>query len=271
MAKKTSLSRPEKTPAKAGTQLVPAPAAPAHSLAPLTDVGIGSVVSEKGVTMVIGQPYPIGDRSVLADAVYYVGGRIDGRGGRLGGADKIAWRDPASGYECIIMRDTRGGYLSGYVGVPVEHPLYGFDHDAIPPELELEVHGGLSYSAVCDEGPSPERRRLADEARTICHVPARPPRYASIEHATDYRAAHDGAWWFGFDCNQVYDIVPWEREDRSRFLGQETGATFKDEAYVYDQVIDLAAQLKAIADGKPKPARTGTPPPPLGLDPKKGG
>lgn len=64
--------------------------------------------------------------------------------------------------------------------------------------------------------------------------------------------------------------MPNDRRDRERFLGHETGAVFRDEGYVYDQVVDLAAQLRAIADGAPKPPRTGATPPPLGLDPKKG-
>ena len=167
------------------------------------------------------------------------------------------------------MRNTGGGYLSGYVAVPTGHPLYGFDHDAIPADFDIEVHGGLTYAAVCDEGPTPSPR-LISEAHRICHVRVAPPlRYAPARHATEHRAPHENQWWFGFECNHVYDVVPRERHDRARFLGHETGATFKDEAYVYDQVVDLAAQLRAIADGAPRPARIGTPPPPLGLDPKK--
>lgn len=269
MVKKTAGSRPVKTRGKPGTDLVPVSAA-SSQLANMAESDDGTVFKEKGVTLVVGQPYALGDRSIVADAVYYVGegGGADGRNGRLGEADKIAWRDPSTGYECIIMRNPSGGYLGGYVAVPAGHPLYGFDHDAIPSAFDIEVHGGLTYSAVCDEGPSPSRR-LLNEARSICHVPPRPLRYAPIEHATDYRAAHDRAWWFGFECNHVYDVVPGERNDRGRFLGHETGATYRDEEYVYGQVVDLAAQLRAIADGAPRPPRIGTPPPPLGLDPNK--
>jgi hypothetical protein len=261
MPKKTTGPRPTKG-RRSTTALVTTSGAAGRQLAKATGAADASVFKEKDVTLVVGQPYAMGDLSVVADAVYYVGG---GRNGELGDADKIAWRDAASGYECIIMRDGSGGYLSGYVAVPVGHPLYGFDHDAIPPDLDIEVHGGLTYSAICDEGPSP-RRLLIREARTICHVPR-----GLLRHATDYRTAHDQAWWFGFECNHVYDIVPGQRNDRDRFLGHETGATFKDEAYVYGEVIHLAAQLRAIADGAPKPTRTGSPPPPLGLDPKKAG
>lgn len=271
MVKKTAGPRPTKPRSKPGNALVPIAGATGGSLTRIEGDDTGAVFKDKEVTLVVGQPYAMGGRSIVADAVYYIGGgQVDGRDGRLGAADKIAWRDPTTGYECIVTRDPRAGYLSGYVAVPDGHPLYGFDHDAVPADLDIEVHGGLTYSAVCDEGPSP-RRRLINEARSICHVPPRPPRYAPIEHATDYRAGHDRAWWFGFECNHVYDVVPGERNDRARFLGHETGATFKDEGYVYEQVVDLAAQLRAIADGGPKPARTGLAPPPLGLDPKEAG
>ncbi len=262
MARKTSGSRTTRTRTATPNAIVPVPGAAGGHLAKAPDPD-ASVFKEADVTLVVGQPYAVGDASIVADAVYYVGrAKSDGRNGTLGDADKIAWRDPATGYECIIMRDEPQGYLSGYVAVPPGHPLYGFDHDAIPADLDIEVHGGLTYSAVCDEGPNPTRR-LIIEARRICHVRLSP------RYATDYRAGHDQAWWFGFECNHVYDVVPGQRNDRDRFLGHETGATFKDEAYVYGQVVDLAAQLRAIADGGPKPARTGPPPPPLGLDPKK--
>lgn len=63
---------------------------------------------------------PVGRGAIVTDVVYYIGGdRIDWRNGRLGDADKISWCDPSNDYECIIMRKTRGGYLSGYVAVPV--------------------------------------------------------------------------------------------------------------------------------------------------------
>ncbi len=265
--KKTGL-RSTKDRREPGTALAPPTAGTSSRLAKAAD-GAGAVFREDGVTLVVGQSYGMGDRSIIADAVYYVGGgEVDGRNGRLGEADKIAWRDPATGYECIIMRNARGGFLSGYVAVPTSHPLYGFDHDAVPLDLELDVHGGLTYSAICDEGPSPSRG-LMGEARRICHVAEGRAYNSPVEHATDYRAAHDRAWWFGFDCNHLYDVVPEERNDRGRFLGHETGAVFRDEAYVYDQVIDLAAQLRAIGDGSPKPVRIAAPPPPLGLDPRK--
>jgi hypothetical protein len=57
------------------------------------------------------------------------------------------------------------------------------------------VHGGLSYSRLCEHGPSPARR-LAVEARRICHVVVRPPIYHGVEHATYHRVEDPHVWWF---------------------------------------------------------------------------
>jgi hypothetical protein len=47
----------------------------------------------------------------------------------------------------------------------------------------------------------------------------------------------------------------------------ETPAEYRDDAYVIREITNLAAQLKAIADGEPVPAREGPPLPPIGLEP----
>jgi hypothetical protein len=256
-------------------------AKPNAALVPVTGKGNALVRIDRGaedggffeqgdVTLVVGQVYPIGGREVVVDAAYYVGGgdREPVRAARLGNADKLAWKDAATGYECIIMRDTRDGYLRGFVAVAPTHPLYGFEHQAVPADLDIEVHGGLTYSAVCERGPSPDQG-LVQEARSICHVQIRPAVYDPVVNATDHQPQHDDAWWFGFDCNQLYDKVPGRLDNRARFLSAETGTTFRDEACVYDQVVDLAAQLRAIEDGRPKPERIGAPPPPIGRDPRR--
>lgn len=273
MAKDKEGARAPRTRTKQGTALVPTARAKG-ALVRIDDGGAhGAAFRQDDVTLVVGQVYPMGDREVVVDAAYYVGGGAGHAGApapaaRLGGADKLAWKDEATGYECIIIRDTRDGYLRGFVGVDPAHPLYGFEHEAVPADLDIEVHGGLTYSAQCERGPSPAPR-LLQEARSICHVQIRPAVYAPAANATDHRPEHDDAWWFGFQCNQVYDKVPGRVGDRMPFLAAETGTTFRDESYVFGQVVDLAAQLRAIADGRPKPVRTGAPPPPLGLDPKK--
>lgn len=273
MAKSNDGTRAARTRAKPGTAIVPAARAKGALVRIDDHDGDGAVFRQDDVTLVVGQVYPMGDREVVVDAAYYIGDGSAGRGAaagaaRLGNADKLAWKDEATGYECIIMRDTRDGYLRGFVGVDPGHPLYGFEHEAVPGDLDVEVHGGLTYSATCEKGPSPTPR-LAQEALTICHVRIRPAIFDAVVNATDHRPQHDDAWWFGFDCNALYDKVPGRIGDRAPFLAAETGRTFRDEAYVYDQVVDLAAQLRAIADGRPKPERTGAAPPPIGLDPRR--
>jgi hypothetical protein len=130
--------------------------------------------------------------------------------------------------------------------------------------MGIEVHGGLTYSRACDDGPNP-RRRLVSEVRRICHVIVE----ARLEHATGHRA-HPGQWWFGFQCDQVYDVVPGDRIGADRFMGAETHAEYRDDAYLVREVRNLAAQLRAIADGLPVPPRQGPPLPPIGLDPQRG-
>jgi hypothetical protein len=230
----------------------------------------GEIAREKSVTLVTGRGYATRERIVPAEEVYYDAEARPARDGPwLGEADKVAWRDEASGYDCIMMRDTHGGFLSGYVGVPHDHPLWGWDHDAVPPDLGIEVHGGLTYSAICQEGPSPTRR-LVTEARRICHVEVSPARYAQTRHGSDYRAEDPHAWWFGFSCNHAYDLIPGDRARAHRFMNAEIGQQYRDDAYVVREIVDLAAQLRAIADGG-EADREGAPPPPLGLDPRKGG
>jgi hypothetical protein len=64
----------------------------------------------------------------------------------------------------------------GYCGVPPGHPLHGGKGD------ELEVHGGITYSAPCQvDGP-------------ICHVPL--------------PGEPDDVFWLGYDCGHAFDIQP---------------------------------------------------------------
>lgn len=273
MARKISGTRTSRTGIKPlATDLVAVGALPGKAMAKTKPAAGATVFKEGGTTLLVAQPYVMGDQTVMTDAVFFVDGlKSKEKGPWLGEADKVAWRDEATGYECIIMRATDGGHLGGYVGVPPGHPLYAFENDAIPADFGIEVHGGLTYARMCEHGPAPQRRP-AVEARRICHVsrPGDRAQYAPTNHAGTYRVEDADAWWFGFECNHVYDLVPGNREDRARFLAAETGAVYREETYVYDEVVQLAAQLRAIADGSPKPARTTPPPPPLGLDPRQG-
>ena len=230
----------------------------------------GEVTRDEGIVLVTGRAYVTRECVVPADEIYYDRtSRRGGEGPRLGEADKVSWRDEATGYECIMLRDTHRGFLSGYVGVPRGHPLWGWDSEAVPPDLGIEVHGGLTYSRLCQDGPHPARR-LAFEARRICHVPRHPPSYHPTAHATDHRVEDPHCWWFGFSCDHVYDMVPADDRRPAGCFKAETGATYRDDGYVVCETVVLAAQLRAIADGRAVPPRD-VPPPPIGLDPSRGG
>lgn len=252
----------------AGTSLVPM--APRAEMIARIGAGEVTILTEGGTSLVVDRPYVMRDRTIAAEEIYFVeGAKPVGGGEWLGEADKVAWRDEASGYECIMMRKTDGGYLGGYVGVPRSHPLYGFDADAIPPDIGVEVHGGLTYSRTCQDGPTPERQIAAD-ARRVCHVPRGSVRHEPTVHATAYRVEDAHAWWFGFECNHAYDLIPEDGHRSKRFLGAEVSGVYRDDAYVCTEILNLAAQLRAIEDGAPMPVRDGPPLPPVGLDPDRG-
>ena len=129
--------------------------------------------------------------------------------------DKAVWIDEATGLDCMIHRNQFGA-LCGYVGLGPSHRLHGVDFVEVEVEVDVAVHGGLTYAATCDD--------QADEEHGLCHVPepGRP---------------HD-VWWLGFDCNHSGDYAPcrvaspWDQPDAYR--------TF---AYVQAEVTALAAQL----------------------------
>ena len=161
--------------------------------------------------------------------------------------------------------------VSCYVGVPPDHPLWGWESNAVPPDLGIDVHGGLTYSRLCQHGPSPTPRLVVEAAR-ICHVRiVPPPRFEPLRQETDHRVEHADAWWLGFSCDHVYDLVPADARGQARFLQAEVGAVYRDDGYVVRETIALATQLRAIADGGVAPPRVGPPPPPIGLDPRRGG
>ena len=147
--------------------------------------------------------------------------------------DKLQWIDEQTGLDCLIVRN-RLGALCGYVGVPPEHSWHGRDYgDGGDDEEEdspsaLDVHGGLTFSARCDEDVPPQH--------AICHVPepGRP----------------DDIWWFGFDCGHFMDVQP-AFEARERRMGLAPlrfgGETYKTVDYVRRQCAYLAAQLARIA------------------------
>ncbi|WP_338468993.1 hypothetical protein V3I01_01080 [Sphingomonas sp. gentR] len=58
--------------------------------------------------------------------------------------------------------------------------------------------------------------------------------------------------------------------DRQSLIGAGIDARYRDDGYVVREIRNLAAQLAAIRDGRPIPARDGPPLPPIGLKPSVG-
>ena len=223
------------------------------------------IVTLENVARITGYAYRTSNHLLSDAVVFYVDPHMRRNNVNRGEADKIAWRDPETGYECIVLRDPTGQYLRGFVGVPPSHPLYGFRHDAIPSDLGIEVHGGLTYGKAC-EVPAQRIGWVKGEAFRICHssVPQRVLKVVPGTNATDYQT-HDDAWWFGFHCNHPGDLIP-KRSPNSVIDGVRP--VYRDDDYVVSEVLNLAAQLQAIELCLPLPVRDGPPLPPMSLQPE---
>lgn len=126
------------------------------------------------------------------------------------------------GFDCLIVRSDWLGNLCGYVAVSSEHPYYGKHYD----DIELEVHGGLTYSNSC-EGK-------------ICH-----------------RTENDDNkfWWFGFDCAHLLDLIPSMYElsqsvgvlfDLNGSVNLDDIKTYKTIGFVKNQIRNMVKQLSGI-------------------------
>lgn len=262
MPKPTNKRKPSAKKAESTAITVPAnkfiapPAGATSALVPRAPAA-GDIARQGDAVRVTGHTYMAGDLLLEDATVFFVDRKHRDKGPSRGEADKVAWQDPVTGYECIIMRDPKLGHLRGFVGVPPEHPLFGFKHGAVPPSLGIEVHGGLTYSAPCDLTGS--RHVLEREAHRVCHVTRV---WKKETYATDHRP-RDDAWWFGFDCNLPNDLQPYVIR-RLDYDGPRQ--TYRDDEYVANEVLNLAAQLKAIEQGLPMPPRLGPPLPPIGMN-----
>ena len=167
-----------------------------------------------------------------------------GAGPWMAEPDKIQWVDDATNLDCLIVRGPLGA-LCGYVGVPPEHPWHGRDYSdthyndegeydtevaKTAPDYIIEVHGGLTYADLCQEG--------VEEDRGVCHIPL------------DGRPHN--VWWFGFDCAHSHDLSP-AMANRDRELGiaplssYGLGEHYRSVPYVRREVESLARQLAAVS------------------------
>lgn len=138
-----------------------------------------------------------------------------------GEPDKAHWKDAATGFDCLAVRHETSGHWCGYVGVTDSHPAFGKDYD----EVSVKVHGGLTFSGLCQETTSPERG--------ICHIP--------------YPGDPDRVWWLGFDCAHAWDYSPNDQkmsDERGYPFTIMSDASYRTLAYVQSECRDLACQLR---------------------------
>lgn len=113
------------------------------------------------------------------------------------------------GVRCVIMRGPCA--LCAYVGVPVKHPLSGFDYNDIP----LSVHGGLTFSGE----------------------------FTPFESLRGY-------WWYGWDYGHCDDYSFYFDKDKTyyrnckRWLIEDVEKEVKyDAVYYFSMLIKLAEAI----------------------------
>jgi hypothetical protein len=122
-----------------------------------------------------------------------------------------------AGLPCLLLRNKLLGNWCGYAAVPPGHPLHGKGYE----EVDIEVHGGLTYANAC-QGP-------------ICHVPK--------------PGEPDDVWWFGFDCCHAGDLSPGVvASSRRHGLASFKYENYRDLAYIRSETEGLAEQLRSACE-----------------------
>lgn len=145
--------------------------------------------------------------------------------------DKAQWIDEATDLDCLAKRNQFGTWC-GYAGVPPGHPWWGTLYDERLTDLEcapddiISVHGGLTYSDLCDEEAG------------ICHVPdiGRPA----------------NVWWFGFDCAHAGDFMPIAETYPVYGMRLSNSGRYWTLDDVRTETTSLASQLHAVPDHRRK-------------------
>jgi len=99
-------------------------------------------------------------------------------------------------------------YFTAYLGIPVSHPLAGFDYD----DLSLGVHGGLTYSRKGDGDYLPK-----------------------------------GYWWYGWDYAHAGDAVYYGGDDfcigDHDWTLEEVKGEVQDALYEFKRLVNLAEKI----------------------------
>lgn len=116
------------------------------------------------------------------------------------------WRDDGL---WIIVTSNGGRNFCTYIGLPVDHPLAGYDYDLLP----VECHGGLTYGREGDGEFRPE-----------------------------------GYYWYGWDYGHYNDYSYWGREDQELPLPGEKDWTLKEVKEDALSAIWDMAKLRKLAE-----------------------
>ncbi len=177
-----------------------------------------------------------------------------------GEPDGLQWTDEASGYACVIRRNSFFGTWNGYVALPIkpEHPLFGTGMNKETEVLRLEwvrsegsssgaecsiadllrCHGGVTYAGP---GISLEIERYY-HPDLMRHKPSPPPNALLGIHVEGIE--DEDIWLIGFDCLHFGDLVP----EWAHLGGPLMKLPYRNVSYVQDQCRQLAAQLKRIEE-----------------------
>ena len=134
--------------------------------------------------------------------------------------DKMQFVDEATGYSCLIVRNSLG-CLCGYVGIMRDHSLYGVDYND-DKFNNIDVHGGLTFSDKCNQHDC--------ESKGICHV---------VEDGED-----DNVWWLGFDCAHCKDYCPYQIFKYDKIIPENY--MYRNIHYVKNEIKNLARQLSEM-------------------------
>lgn len=114
------------------------------------------------------------------------------------------------GYKCIARRQRTMGHWLGFIIVRQGHPWYGVH----PAELFAPVHGHISIADNCPFVPDPR----PDE------------------------------WWVGFECNQPFDLVPYDWEQNKDHPNLFKRHTYRTLEFVKGELRKLATFAKTAED-----------------------
>lgn len=180
--------------------------------------------------------------------------------------DRATWVHEETGARCTVRRGPLGSWC-GYVGLRPNHPAAGKDYN----DLDIDVHGDLTYGAYCRPLAEDEwiryrimREKMVTESLVYPDGDAarrlREDRKADTSTLTGWLElmrmhgmCHDdcphGLWWVGFDCSHAWDVVPGMQAHYARrgikdpfsFFGRPV--TYRTFEWVAKETNRLATQL----------------------------